>query len=125
MDGPAPSTTRRRGEPAFRRQIAVGDGSYTDGRYSPPRRTGRYNPCGARPQSAGMTGWTPVPQRWRDRLQTGPTGLFFFLFLRLELGHDLLLDVRRHDVVMAQLHHVAALAAGDALELRGVARDLR
>src|SRR5262249_9048308 len=45
-----------------------------------------------------------------------------FLFLRFMGGDDLGLHVRRHDVVAAGVHEIAALSAGDALELRRVRR---
>gem|GEM_PF-2340360 len=42
-------------------------------------------------------------------------GLLFLFRRGFVLRHNLLLDVGRHDVVVAELHHVAALAAGSAL----------
>jgi len=43
--------------------------------------------------------------------------------VQLGLGHDLLLDVGGHDVVVAELHRIAALAAGHAGQRPGVGGD--
>ena len=50
--------------------------------------------------------------------------LILLFILDFGLGHDLLLDVARHDIVMAELHVIAALTAGHARQRPSVGHDL-
>ena len=65
-----------------------------------------------------MSGFPVIPVRRR---------LLFFLFglFLLVLSDDLLLDIRRDRLIMAQFHRIAALAAGNAFELAVILRHFR
>ena len=76
--------------------------------------------CGARRETAKRSSGdldkgAASPARTRSSVVRSDPWLLFLLRLRLVLGGDLLLDLRRDGLVVAQFHDEGTLAAGDAL----------